>query len=143
MKKNYPWTDKAANKIARATIWLQTKFANAMNKQFSNMPRKKLKRILVLFCLLSGGFSIYIAASAVFGSKKIQSAIRIDQLDIPEHLSKTGSEVNEGDLVTEELYRNIQDYKKYMDSTGQPIRPTLVDSIKLLEHIYQSQNFNK
>jgi hypothetical protein len=143
-RKNNLWTDKAANKIAKAVIWLQKKFAHVMNKQFSKMPQKKLKRILIVFCLLSGGFSIYLAASAIFGSEKKQSAIRIDHLDIPAHLSKTGSEINEGDnMVSEELYRSIQQYKQYMDSTSQLIRSSLMDSIKLLEHIYTTQNFKK
>ncbi len=134
------WTDKAAGKIAGAGIKLQTKFANLMNKQFSKIPQQRLKTVLVVFCLLSGGFSIYLAAHAVFGPDKKQVPVQVEQMHIPQHYNRSGSEVNEtGNYVDETLYREIQEYKHYMDSLGQPIRPGLLDSIKVLEQIYHSQ----
>lgn len=145
-KRNEPkptgenWTDRAAGKIAGAGIKLQTKFANVMNKQFSNIPPHKLKTVLVIFCLLSGGFSIYLAAHAVFGPETKQVPVQVEQMHIPQHYNRSGSEVNEmGSYVDEILYREIQEYKRYMDSLGQPIRPGLLDSINVLEQIYHSQ----
>lgn len=133
------WTDKAAGKIAGAGIKLQVKFAKAMNKQVSKVPQQKLKTILVVFCLLSGGFSIYLAAHAVFGPKTKQVPVKVEQMHIPQHYNRSGSEVNEtGNYVDGTLYREIQEYKHYMDSLGQPIRPGLLDSIKILEQIYHS-----
>jgi hypothetical protein len=41
--------------------------------------------------------------------------------------------------VPDEMYQNIQEYKRYMDSLGEPIRPSLLDSIKILEEIYSQQ----
>lgn len=134
------WTDKAAGKIAGAGIKLQTKFSNAMNKLVSKMPQKKLKAVLVVFCVLSGGFSIYLAAHAIFGTDKKQPSFEVKQMDVPKHYNRTGSEVNEGDQrISEEIYRDIQEYKRYMDSLGKPIRPGLMDSIRVLEEIYHSQ----
>jgi hypothetical protein len=134
------WTDRAACKIAGAGIRLQTKFAKMMNQLTSNLPRKKLKFILVAFCVISGGFSIYLAGHAVFGKSKNQPTIKIEQMNTPRHFDKTGSEINEPEnTVPEDLYRDIQEYKHYMDSLGQPIRPGLRDSIQILEQIYHSQ----
>ncbi len=134
------WKDKAAGKIANVTIRLQTKFAHVMNKLVSTMPQKKLKIILIAFCLISGGFSIYLAANAIFGTTKKQPAIKVNPIHIPRHYDKTGSEINEPDnAIGDDLYREMQEYKHYMDSLGQTIRPGLLDSIKVLEQIYHSQ----
>ena len=134
------WTDKAAGKMAGAGIKLQTKFANNINKIFSGMPQQRLKRVLVGFCIISGGFSIYLAGHAILGTNKKQPAFEVKPIHVPRHYNKTGSEVSEGDQrIPDELYRDIQEYKRYMDSLGQPIRPGLMDSIRILEQIYQQQ----
>lgn len=134
------WTDRAAGKIASAGIKLQTKFAEAMNKRTSRLSNQKLKIVLVTFFLSSGGFSIYLASHAIFGKDKSQPAIEVKPIHVPQHYDKTGSEINEPDsYISDELYHEIQEYKRYMDSLGQPIRPSLQDSIKVLEQIYHSQ----
>lgn len=134
------WTDKAAGKIAGAGIKLQTKFAKTMNRFISNMPGRKLKLLLFAFCFISGGFSVYLAANAIWGKDKEQPAIEVKPINIPRHYNKTGSEINESEnYIPEELYGDIQEYKRYMDSLGQPIRPGLLDSIQILEQIYHSQ----
>ena len=134
------WTDKAAGKIAGAGIKLQTKFAEAMNKRTSKLSNQKLKIALVIFCVCGGGFSIYLAGNAVFSKDKNQPALEVKPIHVPKHYDKTGSEINEPDnYISDELYREIQEYKRYMDSLGQPIRRGLQDSIKLLEQIYHSQ----
>lgn len=134
------WTDKAAGRIAGAGIKLQTKFAEAMNKRTSKLSNQKLKIALVIFCLSSGGFSIYLAGNAIFSKDKNQPAIEVKPIHVPKHYDKTGSEINEPDnYISDELYHEIQEYKRYMDSLGNPIRPGLQDSIKLLEQIYHSQ----
>ncbi len=143
-KKNitddHKWTDKAATKIANAGIWLQTKFANTMNKNVSKIPARKLKTALIVFCLLGGGFSIYLISHAIFGADKKQQPIEVKQMTSPKHFDKTGSEINEPEnYISDEMYREIQEYKHDMDSLGQPIRPGLMDSIKILEQIYHSQ----
>ncbi len=138
--KNSPWTDNAAGKIASAGIWVQTKFANTMNKNVSKIPGRKLKTVLIVFCLLGGGFSIYLVSHAIFGADKKQQPFEVKQMNSPKHFDKTGSEINEPEnYISDEMYREIQEYKHYMDSLGQPIRPGLMDSIKILEQIYHSQ----
>jgi hypothetical protein len=129
-----------AGKIAGAGIKLQTKFALVMSKHFSNIPQQKLKTILVVFCLLGGGFSIYLAANALFATDKKQRSFEVKPINVPRHYNRTGSEINEPDhSIPEELYLEIQEYKAYMDSLKQPIRSGLLDSIRILENIYHSQ----
>lgn len=139
-EKRDPCTDKAAGKIASAGIHIQTTFSIGMNKLFLKMPGKKIKILLVVFCLAGGGFSIYLAANAIVGDNKNQPSFNVKQMDVPKHYNRTGSEVNEPEnYVTEEMYQEIQSYKKYMDSIQQPIRYGLLDSIRVMEEIYYSQ----
>lgn len=134
------WTDKAADKIADAGIKLQTKITSAMNKQVSNLSNRKMKTGLILFCLASGGFSIYLAGEAIFVKEKKQTALEVMRINTPRHFDKTGSEINEQEnYIPEHLYMELQVYKRYMDSTGQTIRKGLSDSIQMLEQIYHSQ----
>ncbi len=110
-----------------------------MNKYISKIPARKLKTVLVVFCLLGGGFSIYLITHAIFGTDKKQVPIEVKQMNSPKHFDKTGSEINEPEnYITDEMYREIQEYKHSMDSLGHPIRPGLMDSIKILEQIYHS-----
>ena len=142
-KANLPdkdWKDKAAGKIAGIAIKLQTKFAFFMNKLVSNIPPKKLRVILLVFCLLSGGFSIYLAAHAIFAPTPKEPAINVSLIHMPQYYDRTGNEINEPEnRISDELYQEIQAYKKAMDSLGEPIRPGLLDSIVILENIYLSQ----
>jgi hypothetical protein len=134
------WQDKAANKIAGTGIKLQRKFSNMMNTMFQGMPVSKVKIFFILFCLVSGGYSIYLAVHAVFGSSKKGPAVRVEQLSVPKHFDQKDHDlVTSKQPVTDEMYQEIQDYKKYMDSIGRPIRQSLLDSITLLEEIYHSQ----
>lgn len=132
--------DKAAGKIAKVFLYLQVLFAKAMNTLVAGMAPKKLKLALISFCLLSGGFSIYLAAHAVLGTKKKQPVFNVKPLSLPQYIDQSGSEINEGNTdIPAELYQEVQNYKRYMDSSGEKIRPGLLDTIKILEQIYQTQ----
>ena len=142
--------DKVAKGIAGFFIKLQTKFAIVMNKLFSNMPVKKINALLIVFCLSSGGYSIYLLANAIFSSDKKQSSFKVDQVDVPKHFDKTGDEISQPEnYVDEETHRQLHEFKQYMDSlkTNKDklydsimiARPGLMDSILVLEQIYNSQ----
>lgn len=142
--------DKVAGKIAGAGIKLQTKFADQMNKMFSGMNTNKLKTLVIIFCLGCGGYSIYLAANAIFSSDKKQSSFQVDQVEVPKHFDKAGDEIVQPEnYVDEETYRRIQGFKQYMDSLRinksklydsiMIGRPGLMDSVLMLEEIYNSQ----
>jgi hypothetical protein len=133
--KENPLRDKVAGKIAGGLLTVQTKFSDKMNKIFSTMKVKRMKLWLILFCFISGGLSIYFFIDALVAKPK--TSIKIDNVKMPQHFDKSGDEIMQNP-VPDEMYRNIQDYKKYMDSIGEPIRPGLLDSIKILEELYLS-----
>jgi hypothetical protein len=134
------WQDKAADKIAHAAVKVQRKFSNTMNKIFYDMPVNKVKIFFTLFCLVSGGYSVYLAAYAVFGSSKKRPEVTVENVSVPKHFDQKDHDlVTPRQSVTDDMYREIQDYKRYMDGIGRPIRQSLLDSINILEEIYHSQ----
>ena len=132
--------DKVAEMMAGAAVSIQISFAKIMNKLMSNIPHRRLKLVLITFCLVAGGFSVYLASEAIFGTQQVKTVFEVKPIKIPKHYNKTGSEVKEREqFVPEALYQELQNYKRSMDSLGQPIRKGLADSIKMLEEIYLSQ----
>ena len=146
---NQSVSDKVAGKIAGVGIGLQNRFSESMNKIFKNMNSKKLKVLLILFCVSAGGYSIYLFTNAVLSPDKIKSDFKIDHVNVPKHFDKGGEEILPEAYVDEQTFYKIQDFKKYMDSLKQnesnqydsilQARPGLMDSVQMLEEIYNSQ----
>lgn len=143
-------SDKVAGKIAGVGIKAQQLFAEKMNRTFMKTDFKRLKLILIFFCVSAGGYSIYLIANSVFSPERKQKTFEIQQMDIPKHFDKTGDETVMPDAtVDEQTYLQIQDFRKYIDSlklnrTNEydsilQARPGLMDSVQVLEQIYLSQ----
>ncbi|MBP6023920.1 hypothetical protein [Ferruginibacter sp.] len=143
-------SDKVAGKIAGVGIKAQRLFAERMNKLFMKTNYKRLKLILIFFCVSAGGYSIYLIANSVFSAEQKEQSFEIQQMDIPKHFNKTGDEtVMPEATVDEQTYVQIQDFRKYMDSLKLnraneydsilQARPGLMDSVQVLEQIYLSQ----
>ena len=143
-------SDKVADKIAGAGIKIQQVFAKKMNTMFMNIEIKKLKILLILFCICAGGYSIYLVAESIIGSDKKQNGFKIQQMDVPGHFDKTGDEsLIPETYVDDETYQRIKRFKDYMDSLKHnrsseydsilQVRPGLMDSVQMLEEIYYSQ----
>ena len=143
-------SDKVAGKIAGVGIKAQQLFAEKMNRLFMKTDFKRLKLILIFFCVSAGGYSIYLIANSVFSPERKQIAFEIQQMDIPKHFNKSGDEtVMPEAIIDEQTYLQIQDFRKYMDSlklnrTNEydsilQARPGLMDSVQVLEQIYLSQ----
>lgn len=143
-------SDTVAGKIASAGIRVQTKISESLNKVFTNMSMKKLKRLLIVFCLGCGGYSIYLIVNAIFTSDKNQLSIKVDQLEVPKHFDRTGDEIiTLENFVNEETYHQLMGFKQYMDSLKLNknklydsiliARPGLMDSVLMLEQMYNSQ----
>src|SRR5690349_21840656 len=131
--KENPLQDKVAGRIAGFFILLQTKFADTMNKRFGSIQMKKIKTALFVFCFISGGLSIYFFIEAIVSKPKAK--FRIEQVRVPKHFDKSGDGVMES-AMPDDIYQQIQDYRRYMDSIGEAIRPGLQDSMRILEQIY-------
>lgn len=150
--KVQPIKDQAAQGIARILLSVQTKFSDFMNTITKHISTGTMKILLVVFCLLGGAFSLYIIAEAILKSDNRQSPLKIDQVDVPKHYHKAGDEELMSDqFVDEETFQKIESFENYMDSlpqteTGKKIhdsilinRPGLMDSVRMLREIYQSQ----
>lgn len=143
-------SDEVAGKIAAAGIKLQQLFAERMNRIFMKTDFKRLKIILILFCICAGGYSIYLVANSILSPEKRQKGFEIQQMDVPRHFDKTGDEnlIPEA-YVDEETYQHVKQFMNYMDSLKQKrrneydsilqARPGLMDSVQMLEQIYLSQ----
>lgn len=143
-------SDKVAGKIAGICMRFQKSFAMRMNKSVGAMSGKRLKVILVFFCLLTGGYSLYLVVNALTAPAK-GAAFKIDQVKVPEHFDKTGNEmITPETYVDKYTFGEIQIFKKSMDSlrAANPslydsimtARPFLMDSVLALEQLYYSQN---
>jgi len=143
-------SDKVAGKIAGAGLTIQRKFSENMNKLFAKLSPGSVKIFLVVFCLSAGGYSIYLLSNSLFNNNHSSSTIKIDPVKAPKHFDKTGDELLHSDqYVDEETYRNIIAFKMYMDSLKinktkvfdsiMLARPGLMDSVLMLESIYNSQ----
>jgi hypothetical protein len=138
MDKDGVLTDRAANKVAGLLLNVQKKFSFVMNRLVAKISLKRLKILLIIFCLLSGGYSVYIAVHAIMRPAK--SIMRMHKIIVPKNVHEAAG----GSFgVSDEMYNNIQNYKRYMDSLGLLIRPGLQDSMKMLEEIYHSQKERK
>lgn len=134
------WTDKAAGKIVGAGTRLQSVFAGSMSNVFARLSARKLKVIFFAFCFLGMGGSVYLVLHGVFANDQKQPSFKVTPIEVPKYYERTGEATTEPNtIVSEELYQEIQAYKKHMDSTGEAIRPGLRDSIATIEGIYQSQ----
>ena len=148
----HPLKDKAARGIAKFLLRMQAKFSEFMNANTKNIPAKRLKIFLVAFCLFGGGFSIYLIAEAIFKEDKQQPPIKIDKVNVPKYYDQSGTdEMQTEQYVDEETFKGIQAFERYMDSLQQTqsgrklhdsiliTRPGLMDSIRMLKEIYNSQ----
>jgi hypothetical protein len=144
------FSDKVAGKIARTGLRFQERLSNRINGLLARMSRRALKVLLTVFCLSGGGYSAYIIYTAVFGPLNSQPKIHIEPVKVPRHIDKSGDDwVHSEILVDEETYHKIQAFKNYMDSLQKHEkqsydsimreRPGLMDSVVMLEEIYNSQ----
>jgi hypothetical protein len=144
-------SDKVANKIAAAFNRLQNSFAKPMNKIVDNMNTNRLKTTVVLFSIVFGGMSLYLVINAI--TQQAVLRLHVDQVNVPKHFNKAGDEETVGSgYVDEETFQNITSFRQYMDSLKKfkrpqydsivSARPHLMDSVAILEQVYNLQKQN-
>lgn len=140
-----------AGKIAGGINRLQEKFANKMNNRIGNMVTKKLKVWLILFCIVAGGYSGWLIVRAVMAETKAENAFRVEPINQPAHLNKSGDETTMAKAqVDDYTVGQIHAFKEYMDSLRThnvrlydsitTARPRLMDSVLALEQLYHLQH---
>lgn len=128
----------------------QRQWATLLNQQAEKYSKRSKQILLAIFCVLFGGGSIYIMVRAV---ENPTGRLRIEKMSFPRYATgdDTSSTFQPTVVLTEKQYRNIQRFKKYMDSLQTTTagklkydsiikaRPGLIDSIVFIEEIYLQQ----
>ncbi len=141
----------AANHIVSVCIRLQQKWAGFMQRYTERLTRNGKLIILCLFCLTAGSLSLYLIASNVMNRKV--SSFNVAHLKTSPFVGKSGDENTKSVVIISKTeYEKIKGFRLYMDSLARSPsgkkrynsilsqRPGLMDSILLIENIYQLQN---
>jgi hypothetical protein len=142
--------DRILKQMVNACLRLQTNWALWMSQRTKHLSRTTLRLLLLAFIALAGGYSIYLIGQSFSG--KQANAISITPIKKPGHVLQAGDAASQPDMiVSKKDYQGIIRFRGYMDSlTRSPAgkaaydsiilsRPGLLDSIRILEKIYQSQ----
>jgi len=103
--------DKVAMKVVNLLLKLQVKFSNVMGERAKNISAKRLKVWLAVFCLLSGGSSVYLFAEAIF--KDEQPALKIEKIVVPKYYDQ---DLQTGGTIDPKSYEGLQSFRRFMDS---------------------------
>lgn len=126
---------------------LQSRWAKWMEKRTESFTRGNWTLLLVLFVLLTGGYSTYLLVSSFTANER--KAFLITPIVKPGHLTETGDAKVEALPVPETEYRRIHNFRMYMDSLARSPsgkaafdsityrRPGLMDSVRYIDNHYQ------
>lgn len=142
--------DKNAKIIVDKFLRLQQQWATFMQQHIERLSIKSKVIVLVFFCLGGAGFSFLLIAKSFMGNNK--TSFRVARIQNAEHIGKSGEEkILATSIVTKQEHEKIQSFRQYMDSLSRsPLgkrtydsilitRPGLMDSVIVIENIYQSQ----
>jgi hypothetical protein len=146
-------TDKLARGIANFIFRMQNGFANFMTRRTKNVSMSSMKAGLTIFCFFGFGLSIYFIVIAVLKKDSGKKLITIDRLSVPKYYNNNDNYTHPELLITKEQDEEMQAFRIYMDSLQRKdkhaydsiiaFRPHLLDSVTMLEEMYNSQIQNK
>ena len=126
-------TDKAANGIAKGILKTQRGFAKYMRSLSKNWRNKQQWIFLYLVCLVFGGLSI-VAIVNPFRAKDTNSSLIPKPIAVPKSIRQQRN----GFAITENEFQQVQEYKAKHPNL-QKERPSLFDSLSMIEEVYYSQ----
>lgn len=143
-------SDKVAGQVAGWGIKMQLGFAETMNKAMAGVSTKRMKGLVICFCLVAGGLSLYILLEALVAPNRHPNSLKVEPVQMPKHFDKSGDDEMAGDArIDEETAERVRLFKQSMDSLRNvnpqrfdsilAARPFLFDSIRLFEQLYQQQ----
>jgi len=107
------------------------------NKTEQLTPVKK-KTGLILFCIFFIGISVYIVAQAVLTYHPPGNTVIVQRIYPPSHIGKTLDRPLSKSFISAEVYQKIESVKT--NDSLLRARPHLIDSIQLIEQLYQLQS---
>lgn len=146
-----PFQAKVANKIVAKCTRMQTMWADFMQARFEKFSVQGKKFLVVMMCVLFGGFSVYLIIVSI--AKRNKSFSIVTQIKRPSHILFSGepSEPDVTKIIPEKEFKKIQQFNRYMDSlqntkVGKKIydsimqsRPLLMDSVIRFEKLYNQK----
>jgi len=142
--------DRILKQMVNTCLRLQNGWALWMGRRTHHLSRKTLLLLLLTFTALAGGYSIYLIGQSFSANQA--NAFSVTPIKKPGHVLQTGDAASQPDMIVSKAdYQGIIRFRGYMDSlTRSPAgkaaydsiilsRPGLLDSIRILEKIYQSQ----
>lgn len=121
-------TDKIAGKLAKMMLSLQERFAVMMQMVVAKLSLHQLKLLLILCCIITGGYSLWLMIEGVFYPEKMK-VMKVDKMKVPVQIEKDVDDIK----ADEELLKRIERRQQVMDSMGIKVSPSLADSIKILK----------
>jgi hypothetical protein len=136
--------------LHQVVIPLERSWAGWLGLQAEKLSRGGKWIFLALFVLFAGGWTVYLVAGS-FSGKSAISYPSLQMKSIPALPAPKGGLRRMGPLLSKEEYGRIHRFSLYIDSqkatacgrrlldsiTGN--RPGLLDSLRLVENLYQSQ----
>jgi hypothetical protein len=121
--------DRIANNIVLKWIKNQERLASYMQHEVEKLSFKTKKVLVIIFFLLSAGYSFYLIEESLMKHKT--KSISIDTIKFPGSIGKAGGErVKEIAIVPEYEYKRIRCFQLLIDSLARsPSGKTLHDSI--------------
>ena len=142
--------DKILRQMVNTCLRLQTGWSLWMGRRTERLSRRTILLLLLAFIVLSCGYSINLIGQSFWGNHA--NAISVTPIKKPGHILQTGEATTLPDMIISKTdYQGIIRFSGYMDSlTRSPAgkaaydsiilsRPGLLDSIRFIEEIYQSQ----
>lgn len=138
------------SKVGQILDKLHTRWAEYLGERVKGWSRNKLKVALAVFCLIQGGACIY-TLLGVFHKSVPDTTVK--QISIPSHVIQRdtlNTDMQEA-VISKMEFQRFKAFRLYMDSlqrdpNGQLVydsiikaRPGLLDSVSMLESIYQQQ----
>lgn len=144
--------DRRAHLIAGAIIQKQLQLSKMISEKLEEVPVKRLKLLLLTFCILGSGMSIYLFTGAGNSRSRKNNTISIDQVQRTTYPQSSKDGLLQQAAVRKSSLNHILNTKRYLDSLRRDIngkklydslllaRPFLMDSMGQLETIYSPQH---
>jgi hypothetical protein len=146
--------NKIAVGVVQRCIAAQTRWASYMQRKTEKLSCSAKKYCLLLFCMVSVGCSFYLLTACL--RHNTGRDLRISSINVPVHSTESGEENTRSFLlITKKEFQRIERFRRYLDSLGRSergkilrdrilfTRPGLMDSIRVVEKLYQLQSIKK
>lgn len=147
-----PVLQKLCNLVSDKCIEHQRKMANTLQKGSEHLSITGKKLVLMIFCFVGIGASIYASTENIFFKKHPFHLIN-SSISLSKNALEKGFKTS--DFLSEKEFNKIENFKNYIDTlsnstSGKKIkdsilqnRPLLMDSINQLEKLYKINGKHK